>query len=646
MRGMTKKKLKKWSLKDSTELYQISKWGEGYFGLNAEGDLCVIPQKNIEGPKINIREVIEEAKKENLGFPLVMRFHDILRDRIRDLNQSFLNIIKEAEYKGDYYGVYPIKVNQLREVVEEIVEAGSDYNYGLEAGSKPELMAVLAYNTNPTALTILNGYKDYQYMKLAMLGTKLGRKMIIVIEKFSELQQVLEISEDLDVEPMIGVRAKLSSKASGKWAESSGDFAKFGLSIPQIVQMVEVLKKHNKLHMLKLFHFHVGSQIPDIRTLKECLIEGAHIFVHLKKLGAPIEYFDAGGGVGISYDGSLSSEGSSTNYTLKEYIADVVYNLKEICDINNVDHPNIVTETGRAMAAHHSFVVTNVFGEISLQAQDNLDIAENPKDHRILKNMKALLRDLDFGNYYDTYHDASLFKAESTSAFKLGVLDLLERSQIENIYWAICQKIINLTLNTDNVPDVVKSLKKELASKYLCNFSLFQSLPDSWAIDQVFPIVPISHHNQKPDIHCTLADITCDSDGKVTHFIGKDQDESSLLLHSRPLNQDYYLGIFLTGAYQDVMGDMHNLFGRLNEVHVYCDDEDPNDFYIEEIIRGHSAGEVLEIMQYDKTEMNRLIKQQVDKKIKSGDIKPRIGVKLTDFYEESLNSYTYLDSKR
>ena len=369
-------------------------------------------------------------------------------------------------------------------------------------------------------------------------------------------------------------------------------------------------------------------------------------FCKLKETRCSARIFDAGGGVGISYDGSKSSEGSSTNYSLKEYIADVVYNLKEICDIHQVDHPNIVTETGRAVTAHHSFVVTNVFGEISLSTRTNLDTNENKDDHRLLKNMKELYRELSFTNYYDTYNDACLFKAEGISAFKLGVLDLNERAQIEDLYWGICQKILTLTSKSDNVPEVVKSLKKELASKYLCNFSLFQSLPDSWAIDQVFPIVPISHHLTEPTIQCTLADITCDSDGKVTNFIGKSSEGNALLLHERPEGEDYYVGIFLTGAYQDVMGDMHNLFGRLNEVHVYCDDEDPEDFYIEEIIRGHSASDVLEIMQYDKTEMNRLIKQQVDKKIRAGEIKPRIGVKLADFYEDSLQSYTYLDSRR
>lgn len=638
---MTKKSAQ-WTINDSSKLYQIPSWGDGYFGINDQGNLCVYPTKDPNGPQINIKEVIDEVKKENLGFPCVVRFHDILRDRVRDLNLSFESIIKEADYKGEYYGVYPIKVNQLREVVEEIADAGSDFNYGLEAGSKPELMAVLAYNKNPRALTILNGYKDEQYMKLAMLGTKIGRNMVIVIEKFSEIYQVLKMAEELEVEPTIGVRAKLSSKASGKWAESSGDFAKFGLSAPEIVQLVELLKTENKLHYLKLFHYHVGSQIPDIRTIKDCLIEGAHIYVNLVRMGAPLEYFDAGGGVGISYDGSISSEGSSTNYTLQEYIADVVYNIKEICDIHNISHPNIVTETGRAVAAHHSCVITNVFGEISMSKVREIDITAKEKDHRLVKNIKTLLRDLNLSNYYDTYNDACILKDEGVSAFKLGVLNLIERSEIETVYWNICRKIIVITESADNVPQEIKQLKKELADKYLCNFSLFQSAPDHWAIDQVFPIVPISHLDKQPNTQCTLADITCDSDGKITSFISDEGQLSTLPLHERIPGEDYFIGFFLTGAYQDVMGDMHNLFGRLNEVHIYCDDDDPTDFYIEEIINGNSASEVLQIMQYDINEMNRLIKNEVDKNIKHGKIKPRIGVKLTDFYEHALKTYTYL----
>lgn len=631
-----------WTIEDSIYTYQVNRWGEGYFNINNKGELCVLPTKSLTGPMISIKEVVEEAKKEGITFPAVFRFHDILRSQIKNLNEMFAQTIKAANFNGSYYGVYPIKVNQLREVVEEIVDVGEQYNYGLEAGSKAELLTVLAYNSNPNALTILNGYKDKDYMRLAMLGNKIGRNIVIVIEKFSEIHRVLDVAEEFDVKPILGVRAKLSTKGSGKWSESSGDFAKFGLSAPEIIDLVELLKERDLLDCLQLFHFHVGSQIPDIRTIKECLTEGARIYSSLIKLGTKIKYFDAGGGVGINYDGSRSNTTSSTNYTLKDYIGDVVYILKDICDLNKIPHPNIVTETGRAVAAHHSCVITNVFGEVNLTKHSVVETKPNADDHLLLKNIKELHRDLNLNNYQDIYNDACIIKDEAISAFKLGVLDLMERSIVETIYWSLCHKIIAMTKDEKYVPNEIKKLKYVLADKYLCNFSLFQSAPDAWAIGQILPVVPISRHNERPDNECTLADITCDSDGKIEQFLGPEGQRSTLPIHKLD-KEDYYIGLFLTGAYQDIMGDMHNLFGRLNEVHVFCDDDDPTDFYIEEIIHGNTSAQVLEIMQYTPQEMCRKVKLEIDKCIKAGKIKPRVGVKLADFYEANLNAYTYLD---
>lgn len=632
-----------WTIDDAIHTYQIERWGEGYFSVSQDGQLCALPDKNPNGANINIAKVIEQMQEEGIQYPAVIRFHDILRNQVKKINETFNKTIKLADFKGQYFGVFPIKVNQLREVIEEVVDAGSNYNYGLEAGSKAELLTVLAYNENPKSLTILNGYKDKEYMQLAVLGKQLGKNTIVVIEKMSEIHLLLEVIEQMDVECNIGVRAKLGSKGSGKWADSAGEGAKFGLSITEILELLELLKSKNKLHLLNLFHFHIGSQIPDIRTIKENLTEASRIYCDLIKLGANIQYFDAGGGVGLNYDGSRSNCPSSTNYTLEDYIGDVVYILKDICNDSQVQHPNIVTETGRAVCAHHSCVVTNVFGNVELAKVTQIETSENESDHLILRNIKALHRDLNHANYQDVYNDACILKEEGVQAYKLGIINLIERSNIEKIFWNINHLIISMTENEKYVPNEIKKLKFNLASKYLCNFSVFQSAPDSWAIKQILPIVPIKRLNEAPTIETTLADITCDSDGKINNFLSPEGHTCTLPLHKVEKGEDYPIGLFLTGAYQDIMGDMHNLFGRLNEVHVFSDLDDPDDFYIEEIIKGHSAADVLKIMQYTPEAMCAKIKLTIDKKIKCEELKPRIGAKLNDFYEKSIHGYTYLE---
>ena len=634
----------KWSIQDSLNTYQINKWGDGFFDINSCGELSVTPDKKETPSIISIKDVIDEAKKENISFPAVFRFHDILRYQVKNLNNLFDSTIQTANFTGKFYGVFPIKVNQLREVVEEITDVAKDYNYGLEAGSKAELMAVLAYNNNQNSLTVLNGFKDDEYLKLALLGTMMKRNIIIVIEKFSEIKRVIKIAEELGVEPQVGVRAKLTSKASGLWSDSSGDFAKFGLSITEILEMVNLLKDQDKLHWLKLLHFHVGSQIPDIRTIKDCITEATRIYVDLIKIGTTIEFLDVGGGVGIDYDGSKSSNPSSTNYSMKDYVGDVIYIIRDICDLDNIPHPNIVSETGRAIAAHHSCVITNVFGKINLTKNKQLPSLIDENEHLFIRKIKSLNAELNLTNYQDIYNDAWIIKDETVSAYKLGMLDMKERSIIESIYWSICHKILDLTSHEKDVPAEIKKLKTTLADKYLCNFSLFQSAPDSWAIKQILPIVPILKLDTKPTTECTLVDITCDSDGKIDKFLGENGQRNTLALHPISDDEEYYIGVFLTGAYQDTMGDMHNLFGRLNEVHVYSDNSDSKNFYIEEIIKGNSSAQVLEIMQYSATEMTRKVKSVIDREIRHGNIKPRIGVKLNDFYESTLNSYTYLNN--
>lgn len=630
-----------WTKEEADEVYHISRWGDGYFDINEQGHLCVLPNRDTNGPRIDIYEVLEEMKAQNIPLPIVIRFHDILRSQVKVINETFRDVIKEAGYNGTYNGVYPIKVNQMREVVEEIVDAGMPYNYGLEAGSKPELLSVLAYNENPEALTVLNGYKDEDYLRLALLGNKIGRKVIVVIEKFSELHKILKLSREMNVEPMIGLRAKMSVKGSGKWSDSGGEKAKFGLTIAEMLIAVQILKDEGFLNSLKLFHFHIGSQVTDIRTIKEVIREGGRIYTKLRKLGAEIEYFDVGGGLGVDYDGSQSTADSSVNYKLSDYASDIVYILKDICDEENVPHPNIVSESGRAITARHSCVITNVIDKIETSFTDYPD--EKIKgEHSLVKNMREMLESLSEKNAQEVYNDALDLKNECLNAFRLGILKLEERAKIETMFWKISKKISTLIKDMEFIPDNLYDIDQSVAPQYLCNFSIFQSAPDLWAIGQLLPIVPITKLNEKPENLGTLVDITCDSDGKINKFIDINETRNLLPLHELPNNEDYYIGLFLTGAYQDVMGDLHNLFGRLNEVHVFCDDEDPTDFYIEEVIHGNTSQSVLRAMQYNPEAMAYTMKKNIDRQIAGGKITPREGVRLVDFYEGCLKSYTYL----
>jgi arginine decarboxylase len=632
--------IKEWTTADADEIYQISRWGEGYFTVNERGDLCINPQRKDSGPIINIMEVVEEMKNKNIPFPAVIRFHDILRAQVVNLNKTFRETIEEARFNGNYCGVYPIKVNQMREVVEEIIDAGAPYNYGLEAGSKPELIAALAMNTNQNSLTVVNGYKDRDLLRLALLGIQLGRKVVVVVEKYSELMDLMELAKETGVEPMIGLRAKIATKSSGKWASSGGDYAKFGLTITEILQAVKYLKNIDKAHCLKLFHFHIGSQIPDIKTIKDSINEGARIYAKLYKEGAKIEFFDVGGGVGVNYDGTRSNSPSSINYTMKDYVADVVYILKQVCDLEDVPHPNIVSESGRAITAHHSCVVTNVFGALEI-GSENFNTDKVVNENILVTNMRELQTELTEKNYQDVFNDATKIKEESVSAFKFGILTLDERAKLETMYWRICKRIVEFASKDEYATDEIMLLKNQMASQYMCNFSIFQSAPDTWAIGQILPVLPLHKLNEKPTELCTLVDITCDSDGKIDTFLSADGPTNTMPLHK--LNKDdYYIGLFMTGAYQDIMGDNHNCFGRLNEVHVFCDDDDPTDFYIEEVIYGNRASHVLSTLQYNPETLAQTLKSSIDLQVKRGKIRPREGVDLTDFYETCLKSYTYL----
>jgi arginine decarboxylase len=632
----------KWTVDDSENIYRVKRWGAGYFEIGQNGNLHVTPDPSNKNMRIDFKAVVEEIKQEGIQFPVVVRFHDILRSQVALLNQTFQQTLKDAEYQGEYMGVYPIKVNQMREVVEEIVDAGAPFNYGLEAGSKAELLTVMALNTNTESLTILNGYKDQEFMQLALLSRKLGRKTIVVIEKFSELILLVKIAKELDIMPIVGVRSKMTVKGRGKWESSGGDRAKFGLTISEIINAARYLEENGMADCLKLLHFHIGSQLTDIRAVKESITEGAMIYSELHRMGFKLDYVDVGGGLGIDYDGSQSTNDSSRNYNMQEYVADIVYGMKQVCDLENVPHPTLVSESGRAITAHHSCVVTEVVGEIKAHGTGVATLAVDG-EHVLVSDMRELAEIIDKqDNLQEIFNDASQFKEQALNAFKLRVISLEELAKIETLYWQIMKTVQLRLKDAEFVPEEMQELDFALSSQYLCNFSVFQSAADTWAIDQLLPVVPLTRMNEKPTINCSLVDITCDSDGKLDQFISENGISNIVPMHKLEPDEDYYLGLFLTGAYQDVMGDMHNLFGRLNEVHIFSHDDDPQGFYIEEMVKGSSVEDVLSIMQYHPSSMAKSLKKMIDVHVSQGKMKPREGVKWTDFYEDCLKGYTYL----
>jgi len=637
--------LAEWSIEEAEKLYGVSRWGGGYFTIGENGNVHVTPVPADPSIRIDFKAVLDEIRDEGVQFPVVVRFHDVLRSQVANLNTIFRDTIAEAEYNGQYHGVYPVKVNQMREVVEEIVDAGEPFNYGLEAGSKAELITVLALNTNEESLTVLNGYKDEEFMKLALLGRKLGRRIVVVIEKYSELTLLVKTSKELGIEPIIGMRSKMTVKGRGKWESSGGERAKFGLTVAEILKAARYLREEGMEHCFKLLHFHIGSQLTDIRSVKEAMTEGARIYAELHKLGFPLDYVDVGGGLGIDYDGSASTNESSRNYNMQEYVADVVYGMKEVCDQEGVPHPNLVSESGRAITAHHSCVITEIVGEIR---SDMAEVDTTPVDgeHVFVRNIRELCETFDTQtNMQEVFNDASQWKEQAMDAFKLRVLSLDELGKIETLYWRIMIRLRDYYSTADYVPEEIQGLDYSLSSQYLANFSVFQSAADTWAIDQLLPVVPVTRMNEKPDVNCSLVDITCDSDGKIDQFTVGREITDILPMHKLKKDEPYYVGLFLTGAYQDVMGDMHNLFGRLNEVHIYSYDDDPQDFYIEEVVKGSSVQDVLEIMQYNPRAMASDVKRMIDRQISSGNLNPREAVKWTDFYENCLSGYTYMKTR-
>ncbi len=630
-----------WDIPAAVSLYNVDRWGLDYFSINERGNVQVCPTQNPKTP-IDIMELIAEAQSEyGLGFPMVLRFQDLLRHRVETINKAFHAAIEKYEYRNTYRGVFPIKVNQLREVVEEIMDAGKAYHFGIEAGSKPELLAALAVHTDPESLIICNGYKDALFVQNALMGSKLGKKVIMVVEKLEELSLILQVSKEVGVEPMIGVRVRLAAKGAGKWATSGGENAKFGLSTADLVAASIALKEAGLAHVLKLVHFHVGSQVPDIGTIKRAVREAARFYAKIAKMGHALEYLDVGGGLGVDYDGSRTAFDSSTNYSLHEYARDIVYNIMEVCDSEKVAHPAIVSESGRAIVAHHSVLIVEAFGSIEKdKAPIAIDATEG--DPKLLADMLELQKNMTRQNRMETLHDAQQIKEQAQSMFDLGLLELESKAKIETIYWQIAHLIVEFCKGMKYIPDEVKELEVALGDQYVCNFSVFQSLLDHWALGQLFPVMPVHRLDTYPERNGTLVDITCDSDGKVSKFIDLQDVKDTLPLHKLVSGEPYYLGFFLMGAYQDIMGDLHNLFGRVNEAHVFLDEDEESGWYIEETIAGSTIAEVLGMTQWNEGNLARQVKAQVDEAIKRDRLKPSEAMKLLASYERALKDYTYL----
>ncbi|MDE0767469.1 MAG: biosynthetic arginine decarboxylase [Opitutaceae bacterium] len=636
---MKAQKPKRWTVADSNDLYGLSRWGSPYYAIDSDGFLCVKPAGDERS--VRIADIIKEAETKGLKTPIVIRFQDLLRQRVEQLNQAFRNSIKEEAYSGKYQGVFPIKVNQLREVIEEIQDAGKPFQYGLECGSKPELIIALAMHDDSDALLVCNGYKDDDYIRLALYGRKIGKRVFIVAEQLSEVRSIIRVSQELNVEPLIGFRSKLYAQGEGKWALSTGDNAKFGLTTTEMLEACSLLETADLKNSLQLLHFHIGSQVPNIITLKNAVIEATRYYCQLQKLGFPMGFIDVGGGLGIDYDGSRSNWESSINYTLEEYARDVVFNIKQICNSSEVPCPNIVSESGRAITAPHSMLVTQVIDRISKRDSVLKVLKDDIKDPVVNDLYEMMNGRLRYGRL-EKFHDALQKKNEAYSLFNHGYLDLKGRAQAESLFWQICQKL-DQSVKSGYNPEELVALKRLLADQYICNFSVFQSLLDHWALDQLFPIAPITRLKERPSINAILVDITCDSDGKVSKFIDLEDEKEYLPLHPLKKSEPYYLGFFLIGAYQDIMGDNHNLFGRVNEAHVFLEDDEDDGFYIEDTIQGDRVKDVLEGVQFKSEMLCRQMKKQIDKATKNDLVKPREGVRFMEMYEQAMQKKTYMD---
>ena len=630
--------MKKWTIDDSRELYNINGWGTSYFGINDKGEVFVTPCK--DNTEIDLRDVMDELALRDVTPPVLLRFPDILDNRIEKTASCFEIAKKEYDFKGENFVIYPIKVNQMQPVVEEIISHGRKFNLGLEAGSKPELHAVIAVQCQSDSLIICNGYKDQSYIELALLAQKMGKRIFIVVEKLNELDIIARVAKTLNVKPNLGIRIKLASSGSGKWEESGGDASKFGLTSSELLQALEKLDAMGMHDCLKLIHFHIGSQITKIRRIQTALREAAQYYINLHKMGYDVDFVDCGGGLGVDYDGTRSSSSeSSVNYSIQEYVNDCVYTFVDAANKNGIRHPNIITESGRSLAAHHSVLVIDVLETASLPEMPE-EFEAKETDHQLAKDLYDIWCNLNPKSMLEDWHDAEQIRDEALELFSHGIVDLRTRAEIEAMYWSVCHEINTLSKGLKHVPDELRGLDKLLADKYFCNFSLFQSLPDSWAIDQLFPIMPLQRLNERPTRKATLQDITCDSDGKIANFVSDGHVSHVLPLHPLRKNEPYYLGVFLVGAYQEILGDMHNLFGDTTAAHISVKD---GTYHIDQIFDGETVEEVLEYVQYNPKKLVRQLEQWVTKSVKLGKISLDEGKEFLSNYRSGLYGYTYLE---
>ena len=631
--------MRKWRIEDSAELYNINGWGLKYFSINDKGHVAVTPREG--SASVDLKELMDELQVRDVTSPVLLRFPDILDNRIEKISKCFQQAADEYGYTAKNFIIYPIKVNQMRQVVEEIVSHGKKFNIGLEAGSKPELHAVLAINTDEISLIICNGYKDENYVELALLAQKMGRRIFLVVEKLNELRLIADISKRLKIRPNIGIRIKLASSGSGKWEESGGDGSKFGLNSSELLEALDFLEKAKMTDCLKLIHFHIGSQITKIRRIKNALKEASQFYVQLQNMGFHVEFVDIGGGLGVDYDGTRSSSSeSSMNYSIQEYVNDSVSALVDACAKNNLPQPNIITESGRSLTAHHSVLVFEVLETTSLPIWDEKEeLGENP--HELVDELYKIWDNMNQPRLLESWHDALQIREEALDLFGLGLLDLRTRAQIEQLFWSVAREVNEIASDMKHAPEELRKISKLLPDKYFCNFSLFQSLPDSWSIDQLFPIMPISRLDERPDRTATIQDITCDSDGKINNFISSHGANSHLAVHALNNKEPYYIGVFLVGAYQEILGDMHNLFGDTNAVHVsvYKDR-----YEIDQVIDGETVAEVLDYVQFSPKKLVRSVETWVTSSMKAGIITPEEGREFLSNYRSGLYGYTYLEN--
>ncbi len=630
--------MRKWRIEDSAELYNINGWGINYFSINEKGNVTVTPKSGAAG--VDLKELIDELQLRDVACPVLLRFPDILDSRIEQMESCFKVAAQEYDYKGQNFLVYPIKVNQMRPVVEEIVSHGKKFNIGLEAGSKPELHTVIGINTDNDSLIICNGYKDEDYIELALLAQKMGRTIFIVVEKLNELRLITRVAKRLKVKPNIGIRIKLASSGSGKWEDSGGDVSKFGLTSSELLEALDFLERNKMQDSLRLVHFHIGSQVNKIRRIKIALREAAQFFVQIYKMGFKLDFVDVGGGLGVDYDGTRSANsGSSVNYSIQEYVNDATFAMVDACEKNDIPHPNIITESGRSLTAHHSVLVFEVLETAQLPSWDD-DAEPLEEDHELIHLLYDSWDNMNQSSMLETWHDAQQIREEALDLFSLGMLDLKTRAQVERLFWSIARDIQQMVSEIKRPPEEFLNLPKLLSEKYFCNFSLFQSLPDSWAIDQIFPIIPIHRLEEKPDRYATLQDITCDSDGKIDNFISTRNISHHLPVHVLKSKDSYYIGVFLVGAYQEILGDLHNLFGDTNAVHVSVDEKGYN---IDQVIDGETVAEVLDYVQYNSKKLVRTVETWVTLSVKQGKITAEEGKEFLSNYRSGLYGYTYLE---